>query len=113
MLKLFLLAFQFASWHAGCPVPPSDLRVLTIRYVDYNGKEQSGPLTVHKAVAYEVSGIFEELHRQRFPIQEIRSVDDYGGNDGRSMEANNTSAFNCRASAARISSIALFRWAMM
>ena len=31
-----------------------------------------------------------------FPIRRMRSVDAYGGNDDRSMAADNTSAFNCR-----------------
>jgi hypothetical protein len=96
MLKLLFWALQAASWHEGCPVAPGDLRALTIQYVDYNGKEQSGQLIVHKDVADEVRGIFQELHRERFPIAQIRPVDEYGGNDDRSMEANNTSAFNCR-----------------
>ena len=31
-----------------------------------------------------------------FPIRRMRLVDDYGGSDFRSIEADNTSAFNCR-----------------
>jgi hypothetical protein len=37
-----------------------------------------------------------ELYRLRFPIRRMRLVDAYGADDHRSMDADNTSAFNCR-----------------
>ena len=39
---------------------------------------------------------FARLYRKRFPIRRMRLVDDYGASDYRSIEADNTSAFNCR-----------------
>ena len=36
------------------------------------------------------------LYRLRFPIRQMRLVDAYGADDHRSMDADNTSAFNCR-----------------
>jgi hypothetical protein len=36
------------------------------------------------------------LFEDRFPIRAMRLVDDYGGDDFASIEADNTSAFNCR-----------------
>jgi hypothetical protein len=39
---------------------------------------------------------FAGLYRSRFPIRRMRLVDHYGGSDYRSIEADNTSAFNCR-----------------
>src|SRR4051794_35992642 len=39
---------------------------------------------------------FGSLYVSRFPISRMRLVDDYGGSDFRSIEADNTSAFNCR-----------------
>jgi hypothetical protein len=51
---------------------------------------------VNAALAEEVAQIFRELHRKKFPIEHMRPVEEYGGSDDRSMEANNTSAFNCR-----------------
>ena len=41
--------------------------------------------------------VFHELYDQGFPIARMNLVDDFQGSDDRSMEANNTSAFNCRA----------------
>ncbi len=84
------------SWHAGCPVPVSELRMLTLSYWDFAGHEQTGKLVVNAAVAVDVTAIFKELHARKFPIERMQTVEAYGGNDDRSMEANNTSAFNCR-----------------
>jgi hypothetical protein len=85
-----------SSWHAGCPVPLEDLRVLNIPYWDYAGKSAQGELIVNEKVADEVEGIFRELRDHGFRIEKMKPVDAYGGSDDRSMEANNTSAFNCR-----------------
>jgi hypothetical protein len=92
----FIESMKGVSWHEGCPVPVSDLRMLTLSYWDFNGREQTGRLIVNAAVAGEVREIFRELHRRHFPIERMQPVEEYGGNDDRSMEANNTSAFNCR-----------------
>jgi len=43
-----------------------------------------------------VVGVFRELFRTGYPIRRMRLVSEYGGNDDRSMAANNTSAYNCR-----------------
>ena len=40
--------------------------------------------------------VFRELYDAGWPIRRMRLVDDYGGDDERSMAADNTSGFNCR-----------------
>jgi D-alanyl-D-alanine carboxypeptidase-like protein len=84
------------SWRAGCPVPLADLRVLTIRHWGFDGRVRTGKLIVHEDVAGDVLGVFRRLHAARFPIRRIVPVDAYGASDFRSIEADNTSAFNCR-----------------
>ena len=42
------------------------------------------------------SSVFRELYRARFPIRQMQLVDEYGGDDDRSMAADNSSAYNCR-----------------
>ena len=37
--------------------------------------------------------IFAELYRQRYPIERIRPISDYGNDDEQSMRANNTSCY--------------------
>ena len=40
--------------------------------------------------------MFRQLFEAEYPIQRMQLVDNYGGDDLASMQANNTSAFNCR-----------------
>ncbi len=84
------------SHRAACPVPLADLRHLTLSYVDLDGAARTGGLVVHADVADDVVTVFERLYDARFPIARMRTVDAYGGDDDRSMAANNTSAYNCR-----------------
>jgi hypothetical protein len=84
------------SWRRGCPVPLRDLRVLTLSHWGFDRKVRTGRLIVHEDVARPVLGVFRELYAERFPIRRIVPVDAYGANDFRSIEADNTSAFNCR-----------------
>lgn len=86
-----------ASWRPGCPVGPADLRLVTVDHWDFGGRLRSGELVVHRDVAAAVAGVFERLHQARFPIGSLELVDRFGGDDGRSMAAGNSSAFNCRA----------------
>ena len=91
-----LAQVKATTWHMGCPVGPEALRVLKIDYIGYDGNTHNGQLIVHKDVAGEVLGIFRALYAGKFPIEKVSPVEAYAGNDDRSMEANNTSAFNCR-----------------
>ena len=92
----FLQTLRQTTWHAGCPVSPDDLRQVTIPYWNFSGVPARGTLIVHRDLAEEVSAIFGELFAHRFPIEKMEPIENYGGSDDRSMEANNTSAFNCR-----------------
>jgi len=84
------------SWREGCPVSLQDLRYLRLVYRDFNGRDANGEIIVHKAVASEVAEIFKTLYERGYPIRKIRLVSDYKGSDWQSIEADNTSAFNCR-----------------
>ena len=54
-------------------------------------------MVVHVKLAQEVLGIFTELFECKFPIERMELIDLYDANDDRSMQANNSSAFCCRA----------------
>jgi hypothetical protein len=84
------------SWRVGCPVGPAQLRRLRVSYWGFNRRRRLGMLDVHAEVAGDVVRVFRRLYATRFPIRRMRPVDAYGGNDDRSMAADNTSAFNCR-----------------
>jgi hypothetical protein len=85
-----------SSWHAGCPVGIGDLRLLTLDYRAFDGTIRRGRLIVHRTAARAVRRVFEKLFYADFPIRRMRLIDAYGASDDRSMDANNTSAFNCR-----------------
>ena len=84
------------SWRPGCPVGLRDLRLLRLRHWGFDGKQRTGRLIVHRDVARDLVRVFRDLYAARFPIRRLVPVDAYGGGDFRSIEADNTSAFNCR-----------------
>ena len=87
----------YASWRPGCPVPVSQLRALDVRHFGNDGAVHTGRLIVHAGLAAGLVEVFRDLHAARFPIERMEPIDVYGGDDMRSIKANNTSAFNCRA----------------
>lgn len=91
-----LAARMVSSWHEGCPVALADLRYVQVPYVDPRGVTRTGELVVHADVAADVAEVFRELWSLGYPITSMRLVDDFGGDDTASMDADNTSAFNCR-----------------
>ncbi len=84
------------SWRPGCPVALRDLRVLTVRHWGFDGAARAGTLIVHRAMSQRLISVFRRLYEARFPIRRMAPIDAYGGSDFRSIEADNTSAFNCR-----------------
>jgi hypothetical protein len=86
-----------ASWRPGCPLDPQHLRRVEVNYIGFDGQIHRGTLIVSEDLAPEVVAIFEQLLQLRYPIEKIRTVDNYpDASDELSMEDNNTSAFNCR-----------------
>ena len=84
------------SWRPGCPVGPSQLRVVRLTYWGFDRRPHVGALVVRDRVAGQVVRVFRRLYAARFPIRRMRKVDAYRGSDDASMAADNTSAFNCR-----------------
>ena len=89
-------AMTGVSWRPGCPVALRDLRVVTARHVGFDGRVHTGRLVVHRDVAENVASVLRRLYAARFPIRRMVPIDAYGASDFRSIEADNTSAFNCR-----------------
>ena len=84
------------SWRPGCPVGLDELRLVRARYLGMDGRAHTGRIVVQRDVATEVVAVLRRLYAARFPIRRMVPVDAYGGSDYRSIEADNTSAFNCR-----------------
>jgi hypothetical protein len=85
-----------SSWHPGCPVHHDELVAVEFPHVTPAGSMTRGVLVVHRHVAGAVSEVVRTLHGTAFPLTSARPVDDFGGDDDRSMAADNSSAFNCR-----------------
>jgi hypothetical protein len=84
------------SWRSGCPVAPSALRRVRLSYWGFDGRAHTGALVVNASAVRDIVVVFRRLYGARFPIRRMRPIDAYGGNDERSLVADNTAAFNCR-----------------
>jgi hypothetical protein len=89
-------AYALTSWHSGCPVARSDLRLVTATHWGFDRRVHTGQLIVAGRATPAVVGALRGLYAVRFPIRRMELVERYGGEDSRSMAADNTSAFNCR-----------------
>lgn len=85
-----------SSYRAGCPVGLDDLRYLWLTHIGFDGHPHVGELVVHQRWAGPVVRVFRKLYDARWPIERMRLVDDYLGDDDLSMADNNSSAYNCR-----------------
>jgi D-alanyl-D-alanine carboxypeptidase len=86
-----------SAWRPGCPVGLSDLRRVTLTYVGFDGRAHRGAIVVNRTVATGVVQAFGQLYAARFPIRRMQPIEAYGGSDFDSIEADNTSSFNCRS----------------
>ena len=84
------------SFGRGCTTPRKDLRCLHLLHRNFAGQTQVGEMICNKAIADDLLAIFRELYDAGYPIEKIFLVDEYDGNDERSMADNNTSCFNFR-----------------
>jgi hypothetical protein len=84
------------SWHPGCPVALSGLRLVTMTYRGFDHKVHKGRLVVNAAVTGKLILVFRKLFAVHYPIRRMVPVDAYHGSDFASIQADNTSAFNCR-----------------
>lgn len=84
------------SWHPGCPVGLGGLRYMRIAYWGFDHHAHLGELVANASAAPALHRAFANLFAAKFPIRQMRLVDRYGGSDYASIQADNTSAFNCR-----------------
>ena len=92
------------SWHRGCPVGRSGLRLLRINYWGFDGYRRRGEMVLSAAVASRAAGALRDMYHGHYPIRRMYRVDRFGwsprlhgANDYASMRADNTSGFNCRS----------------
>ena len=73
-----------------------DLRYLRVLHCDVDGNAIVGEMVCNTAIAEDLLEIFKALYQAKYPIEKMRLVDYYGGDDPASMRDNNTSCFNQR-----------------
>lgn len=84
---------------AGQNIPQSvleNLRLVNVYYYGFDDKLHKGQLVVHKEIVLDMIEIFEIIRELRFPIGKVIPISKYGWSDEKSMQDNNTSAFNYR-----------------
>ncbi len=84
---------------AGLSMPEEiqkSLVLLDIPFYGFDGVTHTGQMVVHRDIAEEVKDIFAKLYSLQFPIEKMIPITKYDWDDVRSMEDNNTSAFNYR-----------------
>ena len=87
---------QGRSFNEPAPVTRDDLRLLHLKFFGFDGEVHKGEMVCHKDVADDLLDIFRALFKEKYPIESIRLVDDFGGDDNASMAADNTSCLNIR-----------------
>lgn len=70
--------------------------LLDVEYYNFEEKLCKGQLVVNKAVEQDIIDAFELIKEIKFPIHKVVPIVEYNWSDDRSMEDNNTSAFNYR-----------------
>lgn len=84
------------SYKADCTVPRSELRYLRVLHRNLAGKTLLGELVCNEAICGDLLDIFRVLYDASYPIERMVLIDEYDAQDGPSMRANNSSAFNFR-----------------
>lgn len=84
------------SYKKNSTIPLEDLRYIEVLHYGFDNKVHKGELIVNRKIADDVINIFKELYDEKYPIEKIILIDEYDGDDIKSMEDNNSSAFNFR-----------------
>lgn len=83
-------------WKKECPVGIERLKLLEVSHYNFVHTISTGQLIVLDKISQAVLNIFEELLVLKFPINSIKTMDEFRGNDELSMATNNSSCFNFR-----------------
>lgn len=84
------------SYKPDCTVPRSELRYLRVLHRNLAGETLLGELVCNEAISGDLLEIFRALYDAAYPIERMVLIDEYDAQDGPSMRANNSSAFNFR-----------------
>jgi hypothetical protein len=88
-----LLAVLLAGNSAKAQPAGVRLDTLQVLHIDFQGNTQKGVIVCNQQIAGDLRAIFARLYEAKYPIERIRPISEYGDDDERSMQANNTSCF--------------------
>jgi hypothetical protein len=83
-------------WHPGCPVALSDLRLLRVVHIGFDGHVHTGELVVNRDVARPLVRVFRQLYALQFPIRHMRFADAYGPASAHPKDGDISGSFECR-----------------
>jgi hypothetical protein len=83
-------------WRPGCPVPLSDLRLLTVSIYGFDGRVSDGQLIVNRDVAGPLRSVFRRLFELRFRIRHMRLSEHYGPKRVSPRDGDVSGSFHCR-----------------
>jgi len=98
------MTFWEATNKISKPLIPAKIRenlsLVNITYYSFDGKIHKGQVVIHQSLEEDIKEIFRIAMKEKFPIGSAIPVShpDFQWNDDKTMEANNTSAFNYRVS---------------
>ncbi len=91
--------YSLAEALDGIIIPPAvkkSLIIINVQYYSFDGKIHQGQVVISEDLKSDIEKIFKEIQREKFPIAKAIPIVYYGWDDEKSMEDNNTSAFNYR-----------------
>lgn len=90
---------DFEKAVSGLTIPQGvldKLSLVDVYYYGFDEKIHKGQVIVHKDAVLDIIEIFEFIRESHFPIEKVIPISQYDWSDERSMQDNNTSAFNYR-----------------
>ncbi|MEE2789797.1 MAG: M15 family metallopeptidase [Myxococcota bacterium] len=84
------------TWRADAPIRLEALTLLRLNHIDFTGRSKQGEIIIHTAIQDRVVEVFRTLFVRRFPIDQLRLMHHYEGDDDAAMADNNSSGFNAR-----------------
>ena len=91
--------YTFKEATSGIDIPKSILKQLTllnVEYYSFDGKLHRGQIVINKSVINDIKEIFSFIKKTTFPVNKVIPIVKYNWSDEKSMNDNNTSAFNYR-----------------
>jgi hypothetical protein len=83
-------------WYAGCPVPFSGLRLISVSYWGFDHRTHNGQLITNTTAAPSLAKVFERLYAMRFPIHHMTLDDEYGPRGVQPADGDVTYSMSCR-----------------